>query len=143
MLAETQVFAETEPPSPVRKASSRRVCRSGGKASGANRACTTRPCAKAAAVVGVWLAPEAVGRGLVTRAVRHMIDWAVGVRGMERVEWRTVPANERSVAVARRLGMTRDGVLRSAAPLGGTRHDLEVWALLASDWHAAQATRAA
>jgi ribosomal-protein-serine acetyltransferase len=86
--------------------------------------------------VGVWLAPEATGRGLVTRAVRHMIDWAVGVRGMERVEWQTVPANERSLAVARRLGMTRDGVLRSAAVHGGVRRDIEVWSVLAAEWRA-------
>jgi ribosomal-protein-serine acetyltransferase len=85
---------------------------------------------------GVWLAPEAVGRGLVTRAVRHMVDWAVGARGMERVEWRTVAGNERSLAVARRLGMTRDGVLRSAAVLNGVRHDVEVWSLLAPEWRA-------
>jgi ribosomal-protein-serine acetyltransferase len=87
--------------------------------------------------VGVWLAPEAVGRGLVTRAVRHMIDWAVGVRGMERVEWQTITSNERSLSVARRLGMTRDGVLRSAALLGGARHDVEIWSLLASEWRTA------
>jgi RimJ/RimL family protein N-acetyltransferase len=84
--------------------------------------------------VGVWLAPEAEGRGLITRAARHMIDWAVGVRGMERVEWRTIPANERSLAVARRLGMRREGVLRSAFPYGDKREDVEVWALLAAEW---------
>jgi ribosomal-protein-serine acetyltransferase len=84
--------------------------------------------------VGVWLAPEAEGRGLITRAARHMIDWAVRERGMTRVEWRTMPANERSLAVARRLGMKRDGVLRSSFVLGGVRQDTEVWALLADEW---------
>jgi RimJ/RimL family protein N-acetyltransferase len=63
-----------------------------------------------------------------------MIDWAVAERGMTRVEWRTLPANERSIAVARRLGMQREGVLRKTFPLGGTVHDTEVWALLADDW---------
>jgi ribosomal-protein-serine acetyltransferase len=85
--------------------------------------------------VGVWLAPEAEGRGLVTRAVRHMIDWAIGVRGMARVEWRTVPHNHRSVAGAKRLGMTRDGILRQAFPIDGGRQDIEVWSLLADEWH--------
>src|ERR1044072_4309436 len=32
--------------------------------------------------VGVWLEPAGTGRGLITTAVRHMIDWAVCVRGM-------------------------------------------------------------
>ena len=91
--------------------------------------------------VGVWLAAEAEGRGLVTRAVRGMIDWAVSERGMARIEWRTTPGNERSIAVARRLGMTRDGVLRQSFPLGGTRHDTEVWAVLAGEWRAQAAGR--
>jgi ribosomal-protein-serine acetyltransferase len=84
--------------------------------------------------VGVWLGADAEGRGLITRAVRGMIDWAIHERGMRRVEWRTVPANARSLAVAKRLGMTQEGVLRQAFELNGTRHDIEIWALLADDW---------
>ena len=84
--------------------------------------------------LGVWLAPEAVGRGLVTRASTVMIDWAFGVRGMHRVEWRCAVGNTKSSAVAKRLGMTKEGVLREAAPLNGVRHDIELWAVLASEW---------
>ena len=84
--------------------------------------------------IGVWLAPEAEGKGLVTRAVRHMIDWAVMVRGIERVEWHTDPNNGRSRAVAQRLGMTLEGVLRSSFPINDERRDTEVWSLLASEW---------
>ncbi|HET6211539.1 MAG TPA: GNAT family protein [Micromonosporaceae bacterium] len=84
--------------------------------------------------VGVWIAPEAQGRGLVTRAVRHMVDWAIRVRGMSRVEWCNVPTNVRSRAVVQRLGFTLDGVLRSVFELGGVRQDLEVWSMLAGEW---------
>jgi ribosomal-protein-serine acetyltransferase len=84
--------------------------------------------------VGVWLAPEAEGRGLVTRAVTQMIDWAVDVRGMQRVEWQNDPRNARSRAVAQRLGMTLEGVLRSTFVIGGRRGDTEVWAVLADEW---------
>jgi ribosomal-protein-serine acetyltransferase len=84
--------------------------------------------------LGVWLAPEVVGRGLITRASTVMIDWAIRVRGMHRVEWRCAAANTRSSAVAKRLGMTKEGVLREAAPLNGVRHDIELWAVLASEW---------
>jgi RimJ/RimL family protein N-acetyltransferase len=80
--------------------------------------------------IGVWLAPEAQGRGLVTRAAQRMIEWAFDVRGMARVEWRTVPENARSIATAKRLGMSLDGVLRQAYPVNGVRHDVEVWSLL-------------
>lgn len=91
--------------------------------------------------VGVWLAPQAEGRGLITRAVSHMIDWAILVRGISRVEWCNSPANVRSRAVAQRLGMTLDGTLRSVFPLNGVRHDLEVWSLLADEWRATAHTR--
>jgi ribosomal-protein-serine acetyltransferase len=84
--------------------------------------------------LGVWLAPEAVGRGLITQASTVMIDWAFRVRGMHRVEWRCASGNQRSSAVARRLGMTKEGTLREAFPLNGVRHDVEVWAVLASEW---------
>jgi ribosomal-protein-serine acetyltransferase len=83
--------------------------------------------------VGVWLAPDVQGRGLVTRAAGHLIQWAFDVRGMSRVEWHCVPHNTRSIAVARRLGMSRDGVLRSAFAFNGERHDVEVWSLLAAE----------
>jgi ribosomal-protein-serine acetyltransferase len=84
--------------------------------------------------LGAWLAPEAQGRGLVTRAASLMIDWAVEVRGIVRVEWRVDPANAGSIAVAKRLGMTHEGTMRSVFAMGGTRHDLQVWSVLAEEW---------
>lgn len=86
------------------------------------------------AEAGCWLEPAAVGRGLVTRAVGVIIDWAVGERGIHRVEWRVSSANEPSIAVARRLGMTKDGVLRESWHYRGERHDMEVWSVLAPEW---------
>ncbi|MEU1725670.1 GNAT family protein [Nonomuraea sp. NPDC005692] len=83
--------------------------------------------------IGCWLEPAGEGRGLVTRACRLLIDWAFAERGMARVEWWVSPGNTRSVGVARRLGMTRDGVLRERFPHRGERHDSEVWSLLAGD----------
>jgi ribosomal-protein-serine acetyltransferase len=88
--------------------------------------------------VGVWVAPEHQGRGLVTAACSRLIDWAVLVRGMHRVEWWCKPTNDRSIAVAKRLGMTREGLLRSTFPMNGERHDAEVWAVLADEWRARQ-----
>ncbi|MFF6773469.1 GNAT family N-acetyltransferase [Streptomyces sp. NPDC012637] len=83
--------------------------------------------------MGVWLSPDAQGKGLVTRAARHLADWALHVRGMHRVEWRVTPANTRSIAVAKRLGMQHEGTLREVFAFNGVRQDLEIWALLAED----------
>ncbi|WP_433405032.1 GNAT family N-acetyltransferase [Streptomyces sp. CA-146814] len=84
--------------------------------------------------VGCWLEPAGEGQGLVTRACRALIDWAFAERGMSRVEWRASSGNARSIAVARRLGMSRDGVLRRHAVHRGRRWDIEVWSVLAEEW---------
>jgi RimJ/RimL family protein N-acetyltransferase len=84
--------------------------------------------------VGVWLSADAQGRGLVTRAVTAMVDWAVHERGIHRVEWHCVPENAASRAVAARLGMTLEGVQRASFEHAGRRWDTELWALLAPEW---------
>ncbi|MER6959499.1 MULTISPECIES: GNAT family protein [unclassified Streptomyces] len=89
--------------------------------------------------VGCWLEPDGTGRGLITRAIRVLIDFAVEQRGIQRVEWVASAGNTPSLNVARRLGMTRDGVRRQAYPYRGVRHDLEVWSVLAQEWREARA----
>lgn len=84
--------------------------------------------------LGVWLSAEAEGHGLITRAAHQLIDWAIGTRGMNRVEWRCVPANARSAAVAKRLGMTLEGTLRQAFPYHGEIHDIQIWAIVRDEW---------
>jgi ribosomal-protein-serine acetyltransferase len=86
------------------------------------------------AEIGVWLAPHAVGQGLISRAARRMIDWCFRERGLHRVEWRTFPHNARSIAVAERLGMHLDGTLRESFPYNGVHHDALVYSLLAREW---------
>ncbi|MEV6315700.1 GNAT family protein [Streptomyces sp. NPDC051776] len=88
------------------------------------------------AEAGCWLEPSAAGRGLVTRAARVIIDWAVRERGIHRVEWWVSSGNAASIAVARRLGMRRDGVLRENHLYRGERHDTEIWSVLAPEWQA-------
>ncbi|WP_328730796.1 GNAT family N-acetyltransferase [Streptomyces caniferus] len=84
--------------------------------------------------VGCWLEQAAVGRGLITRAIRVLIDWAVEQRGMHRVEWVASSGNTASINVAKRLGMVRDAVLRESNLYRGVRHDMEIWSVLARDW---------
>ncbi|MDK9494523.1 GNAT family protein [Streptomyces katrae] len=88
--------------------------------------------------VGCWLEPAAAGRGLVTKACRILIDWAFDVRGMHRVEWHVAAGNEKSIAAAERLGLTRDGVMRQNHLHRGVRQDTEVWAVLAHERAAAR-----
>jgi RimJ/RimL family protein N-acetyltransferase len=84
--------------------------------------------------IGCWLEPAGQGRGLVTQAARHLVDWAVRVRGIHRINWHTRPDNTASRNVAQRLGMRLEGVLRDEYLYDGVRYDTEVWSMLAPDW---------
>jgi ribosomal-protein-serine acetyltransferase len=91
--------------------------------------------------IGVWSEAAGQGRGLITAAVRRLLDYALIERGLHRVEWVNSTANLRSRAVAERLGMHRDGVLRQASSHRGTRTDNEVWSVLAPEWRDLRETR--
>ncbi|GAA2450966.1 GNAT family protein [Actinomadura vinacea] len=84
--------------------------------------------------IGVWMGAAGQGRGLITKAARHMLRWAFETRGMARVEWQCDPENQRSIAVAERLGMTCEGTLLKAFVMNGQRRDVMIWSLLANEW---------
>lgn len=54
------------------------------------------------------------GRGFATRAVRLLADYAIDELRMTRVEARVDPANQRSLRVATRAGLRREGLVRGA-----------------------------
>ena len=97
---------------------------------------------RGACEVGVWSEAAGQGKGLVTAAVRRLLDYALIERGLYRAEWINSAANDRSRAVAQRLGMQRDGVLRGFSEHQGRREDAEVWSMLAPDWREIRAVRA-
>ncbi|OIJ67963.1 hypothetical protein WN71_010470 [Streptomyces mangrovisoli] len=86
--------------------------------------------------VGCRLEPAAAGRGPATRAVRVLLEWAFDERGLHRVEWGAASADQPSVNVARRPGMTRERVLRERRLHKGVRQDTEVRSLLVPEWRA-------
>jgi ribosomal-protein-serine acetyltransferase len=90
--------------------------------------------ARGSCEIGVWCEAAAQGRGLITAAVRKLIDYALIERGLHRVEWINSTVNLRSRAVAQRVGMHLDGVLRDYTEHRGERQDAEVWSLLAPEW---------
>ena len=69
--------------------------------------------------IGCWLEPSAEGHGLITPACGALLDWAFAARGLHRAEWHCRADNDRSAAVAKRLGMTLEGVRREAWPYDG------------------------
>ena len=67
---------------------------------------------------GYWLAEEHQGRGLMTRAVRALVDHAFGELELHRVEIQAAEGNHRSRAIPERLGIREEGLLREAELLG-------------------------
>lgn len=79
------------------------------------------------------IGPEARGRGLATRALQQLGDWAFLELGMQRLQLRIEPGNEASHAVAIRCGYEREGTLRSAFVVRGRRADVVMYSRLPTD----------
>lgn len=85
------------------------------------------------AEAGYIVSPQARGRGVASRALTLLTDWALGELGLERVELRITDGNEASMRVAEKCGYVREGVLRSVHFKQGERSDVAVYSRLADD----------
>jgi RimJ/RimL family protein N-acetyltransferase len=74
------------------------------------------------ASVGYWLVPAARGRGLATRALRLLVEWA-SANGHPSLELFAEPWNEASLATARRCGFVEAGTVRAHHQAGTEPRD--------------------
>jgi RimJ/RimL family protein N-acetyltransferase/8-oxo-dGTP pyrophosphatase MutT (NUDIX family) len=70
------------------------------------------------------------GKGYATRAVRLLSDYAIDVLGLGRVEAKVEPGNDKSMRVATRAGLRREGV-RRVPPGSGDRAETTEYVVLA------------
>ena len=103
------------------------VDRSSGELIGAIGA---RPEDEGRVEIGYWMARDARGRGVATRALRLIAAWAVEELGAERLQLYTHPENLASQRVAEKAGFHREGTLRSWVEIKGTRRDAVMYSLL-------------
>lgn len=81
--------------------------------------------------IGYWLIPEYQGRGVMTRCVRHLCQWAVSERDMNRIQIRCAVGNHPSNAIPRRLGFTLEGTEREGERLASGEYvDTNVYSIL-------------
>jgi len=78
------------------------------------------------------------GRGLATEAARAALDYAFLDLGVAKVWARADPRNVASVRILEKLGMQREGLLRSHLLYRGERVDRVYYGVLREEW---QATR--
>jgi ribosomal-protein-serine acetyltransferase len=86
------------------------------------------------AELGYWLAEEFQGRGLMSDACRLAIAHLFDEMDLHRVEIRCAAGNTKSNAIPRRLGFKLEGTHRDAELVNGRYHDLQVYAMLKSEW---------
>jgi RimJ/RimL family protein N-acetyltransferase len=77
------------------------------------------------ATFGYWLAPEARGRGVATRALRLITDMTLATTDVIRLQLYTNLDNDRSGRVAERAGFEREGI-RRAWDLDREGHPIDV-----------------
>jgi RimJ/RimL family protein N-acetyltransferase len=82
---------------------------------------------------GYIVAPQARGKGVATKALRTLTDWALFDFGLQRVELRMDADNHASIAVAERSGYLYEGTLRSLSFKEGRRSDTIVYSRLPED----------
>jgi ribosomal-protein-serine acetyltransferase len=83
---------------------------------------------------GYWLAPDAQGRGIITRAVASLLEHAFAERGLGEVELRAAPGNARSRAVAERLGFRFERTLADSELFGEAWRDQVQYLLRVEEW---------
>ena len=80
--------------------------------------------------IGYFLAREARGRGVTTRAVTMLSRWAFENLPVDRIEIPVIVENVDSRRVAERAGYAFEGILRSHTVIKGTRRDIAMYSLL-------------
>jgi RimJ/RimL family protein N-acetyltransferase len=74
------------------------------------------------------------GKGLMREALTAVLDHAFGPMRVRRLEAHVDPRNEASRGLAKRLGFTREGLLRERWVDKGEPTDIEVYGLLSREW---------
>jgi RimJ/RimL family protein N-acetyltransferase len=83
--------------------------------------------------IGYLVAARARRRGVASRALRLLAEWALTEAGLPRVQLFTRVDNPASQRTAERAGFRREGVLRSHMLIKGERYDAVIFGLIAED----------
>ena len=82
------------------------------------------------------------GRGVFQACASAVVDFAIDIIGVRRLEARAAAANARGNGALSKLGAAPEGVLANAFLRNGRYHDQLLWAILESEWRADRDARA-
>ena len=100
----------------------------GGEAVGGVGFLLGRDIARRSAEMGYWLSEEHWGRGIATRVVTAMSDWALDQYNLTRVFAMAFAHNAASIRVLEKAGFVREGILRRSAIKNGVILDQVLFA---------------
>ncbi len=86
------------------------------------------------AYLGYWVDAEQQAKGLATEAIREVLGFAFGAAALHRVQAAIMPHNERSLRVAGKLGMRREGYAIRYLQIAGNWEDHLLFALTSEEW---------
>ncbi|MGJ3239500.1 MAG: GNAT family N-acetyltransferase [Anaerolineae bacterium] len=84
--------------------------------------------------IGYWLGEAFTGKGIITRAVRGLVNFAFNTLNLHKLVIRVAAENHKSAAVAKRLGFPLEGVQVQQQRIGDQYHDYHVYYMLRANW---------
>jgi RimJ/RimL family protein N-acetyltransferase len=84
--------------------------------------------------IGISLRPAYRGRGLGADAVRVLCRYGFAIRGLHRLQFETLADNHAMIAIASRVGFTRESVARDSEWVNGTFMDCVIFGMLADEF---------
>lgn len=88
------------------------------------------------AELGYVLAREWWGKGVATACGRACVEYGFRVLGLNRIEATVMEGNEASLAVLRKLGFTKEGLMREYKIARGEPRDFWMLGITRSEWQA-------
>lgn len=88
-------------------------------------------------MIGIWLRPDARGRGAGTEAQRALVDLFFRHTAVNRVEAGTDVENVPEQRALEKAGFTREGTTRGAQWRDGAYHDCYLYSVLRNEWQPA------
>lgn len=93
----------------------------------------------ASATLGYHLSREYWGRGLMSEALRALLDFGFEEMRLNRINAVIDPANAASIKTIERIGFQCEGTMRELGFWKGQFHDMRLFSLLQKEWRPATA----
>ena len=88
--------------------------------------------------LGYWIVEKFRGKGIMTKSVIKLIDFAFRKLNINRIQIKVAVGNLKSSAIPKRLNFTLEGIERDGEKHHNRFLDLEVYSLLKKEWAASK-----